>query len=133
MPVPSRSWWRAPIRSSKPARPFASWPAVTPTARSSSFPEPAGDDRARIDQVSAETDEKGNWWERFGGAFSMTSDEETPEGLLRRAYRLFNERRIDALLELMTEGVEWPNVASGTVLHGREAIRPYWEAQFAAA
>jgi ketosteroid isomerase-like protein len=63
----------------------------------------------------------------------MTSDEETPERLLRRAYRLFNERRIDALLELMTEGVEWPNVASGTVLHGREAIRPYWEAQFAAA
>ncbi len=64
----------------------------------------------------------------------MTSDKETPELLLvRRAYCLFNERRIDALLALMTEDVEWPNVAGGTVLHGREAIRPYWEAQFAAA
>jgi ketosteroid isomerase-like protein len=62
----------------------------------------------------------------------VASDEETSELLLRRAYRLFNERRIDALLALMTEDVEWPDVAGGTVLHGREAIRPYWEAQFAA-
>ena len=51
--------------------------------------------------------------------------------LLRRAYHLFNGREIDALLEMMTDDVEWPDVANGAVLHGKEAIRPYWEGQFA--
>jgi hypothetical protein len=31
----------------------------------------------------------------------------------------------------MTDDVEWPDVANGAVLSGKEAIRPYWEAQFA--
>jgi hypothetical protein len=50
---------------------------------------------------------------------------------LERAYRLFNDREIDELLCMMTEDVEWPDVANGVVLHGKDAIRPYWEAQFA--
>ena len=50
---------------------------------------------------------------------------------LQRAYELFNGRDIDALLALMTDDVEWPDVANGVVLHGKEAIRSYWEAQFA--
>ena len=54
-------------------------------------------------------------------------------GLLERAYRSFGARDVDALLALMTEDVEWPDVANGTVLRGKEAIRPYWEAQFAVA
>jgi len=31
----------------------------------------------------------------------------------------------------MVEDVEWPDVAAGTVLVGRAAIRRYWEAMFA--
>jgi ketosteroid isomerase-like protein len=53
--------------------------------------------------------------------------------LLRRAYRLFNDRHVDQLLALMTEDVEWPDVAGHAVLHGKDAIRPSWEAQFAVA
>jgi hypothetical protein len=53
--------------------------------------------------------------------------------LLRRAYRLFNDRQVDQLLALMTDDVEWPDVAGKAVLHGKDAIRPYWEAQFAVA
>src|SRR5580693_3569956 len=53
--------------------------------------------------------------------------------LLRRAYRLFNDRRIDELLALMTDDVAWPDVANGRVLRGKEAVRSYWEAQFAVA
>jgi ketosteroid isomerase-like protein len=53
--------------------------------------------------------------------------------LLRRAYQLFNDRRIGELLALMTDDVAWPDVANGRVLHGKEAIRSYWEAQFAVA
>jgi hypothetical protein len=54
-------------------------------------------------------------------------------GLLRRAYALFNERRIDELLALMTEDVEWPDVARAVVLRGKDSIGSYWRGQFAAA
>jgi ketosteroid isomerase-like protein len=52
---------------------------------------------------------------------------------LRDAYRLFNAREIDALLQMMIDDVEWPDVANSAVLHGKQAIRSYWQAQFAAA
>jgi hypothetical protein len=52
---------------------------------------------------------------------------------LGRAYRLFNDRHVDRLLAMMTDDVEWPDVAHGTILHGKDAIRRYWNAQFAAA
>src|ERR1051326_8660890 len=55
------------------------------------------------------------------------------EAVLRQAYRLFNDRQIDDLLALMTDDVEWPDVANGAVLHGKDEIRPYWEGQFAVA
>jgi hypothetical protein len=53
--------------------------------------------------------------------------------LLQRAYRLFNTRQVDDLLAMMTDDVEWPDVANAKVLHGKEAIRRYWEDQFAVA
>jgi hypothetical protein len=53
--------------------------------------------------------------------------------LLRDAYRRFNARDVDALLEVMTDDVEWPDVANDAVLHGKQAIRSYWQAQFAAS
>lgn len=51
--------------------------------------------------------------------------------VLERAYRLFNDRRVDELLALMTDDVEWPDVADGTTLHDKNAIRRYWSGQFA--
>jgi hypothetical protein len=52
---------------------------------------------------------------------------------LERAYRLFNERKIDDLLAMMIDDVRWPDVAHGIVLEGKAAIRQDWEAQFAVA
>jgi ketosteroid isomerase-like protein len=52
---------------------------------------------------------------------------------LERAYERFNGREIDDLLAMMTDDVEWPDVARAKVLRGKAAIRPYWEAQFAVA
>jgi hypothetical protein len=53
--------------------------------------------------------------------------------LLERAYLLFNERQVDRLLATTADDVRWPDVASGTVLSGKAAIRQYWDAQFAVA
>jgi 4a-hydroxytetrahydrobiopterin dehydratase len=53
--------------------------------------------------------------------------------LLRRAYVSFNAKDVDALLAVMVDDVDWPNVAESTRLVGREAVRAYWEAQFAVA
>lgn len=53
--------------------------------------------------------------------------------LLERAYSCFNERRLDELLAMMTDDVQWPDVANGAVLAGKASIRSYWEAQFAVA
>jgi ketosteroid isomerase-like protein len=52
---------------------------------------------------------------------------------LERAYHLFNSRRIDDLLAMMSADVEWPDVPRGAVLRGKDAIRRYWEGQFATA
>jgi hypothetical protein len=65
-----------------------------------------------------------------GGSPPPAADHVT---VLRHAYRLFNDRGIDALLALMTDDVEWPDVANNRILRGKEAIRPYWEGQFAVA
>jgi ketosteroid isomerase-like protein len=54
------------------------------------------------------------------------------EELLRSAYRAFNARDIDAVLELMHPDVDWPNAWEGGRVHGREAVREYWTRQFAA-
>ena len=49
---------------------------------------------------------------------------------LERAYRLFNDREIDALFEMMTPDVEWPDAPRSAVLRGPSEIRPHWEGQF---
>jgi ketosteroid isomerase-like protein len=54
------------------------------------------------------------------------------EELLSSAYRAFNARDIDAVLELMHPDVDWPNAWEGGRVHGREAVREYWTRQFAA-
>lgn len=62
-----------------------------------------------------------------------TMDATDRVAFLERAYRFFNDRDIDGLFTMLTDDVEWPDVANGAVLRGKEAIRPYWEGQFAVA
>ena len=50
--------------------------------------------------------------------------------LLAAAYRDFNGRRIDAVLERMHPDVEWANGMEGGYVHGREGVRAYWIRQF---
>jgi ketosteroid isomerase-like protein len=54
------------------------------------------------------------------------------ELVLRSAYRAFNARDLDGALELMHPNVDWPNAWEGGRVIGREAVRAYWNRQFAA-
>jgi ketosteroid isomerase-like protein len=54
------------------------------------------------------------------------------EQILRSAYLAFNERDLDAALELMHPEVDWPNAWEGGRVSGREAVRAYWTRQFEA-
>jgi ketosteroid isomerase-like protein len=51
---------------------------------------------------------------------------------LRRTYRAFNERDVDAVLEQMHPDVDWPNAWEGGRVVGRDAVRGYWTRQFQA-
>jgi SnoaL-like domain len=53
------------------------------------------------------------------------------EETLRRTYRGFNDREIEAVLDLMHPEVDWPNAWEGGRLVGRDAVRDYWTRQFA--
>ena len=57
---------------------------------------------------------------------------ENERKILEAAYRNFNARKLDAVLALMTPGVEWPNGWEGGYVHGHEGIRDYWTRQWAA-
>lgn len=50
--------------------------------------------------------------------------------LIRRAYAAFNQRDLEGALAALHPDVRWPNVAEGTVLVGREAVRAYWSGQW---
>ena len=56
----------------------------------------------------------------------------SPEDVLRLAYTAFDERDIDAALELMHPDVDWPNAWEGGRVRGRAAVREYWARQFQA-
>lgn len=53
--------------------------------------------------------------------------------LLQQAYEAFNRRDIDAVLDLMSEDVDWPNAMEGTMVHGKAAVRDYWQHQWEVA
>ena len=50
--------------------------------------------------------------------------------LVRRAYRAFNARDVDAGVALMDAEVDWPDLPKGGFIHGREAVRTHWREQF---
>lgn len=53
------------------------------------------------------------------------------EKRMRELYDAFNARDIDTALTAMTSDVDWPNGWEGGRVHGREAVRSYWERQWA--
>jgi ketosteroid isomerase-like protein len=53
------------------------------------------------------------------------------EAVLRQTYRAFNDRDIDAVLQLVHPDVDWPNAWEGGRVRGRDAVRDYWIRQFA--
>jgi nuclear transport factor 2 (NTF2) superfamily protein len=52
--------------------------------------------------------------------------------LLIAIYRAFNARDIAAVLAHLHPAVEWPNGMEGGHLRGHEAVRAYWQRQWAA-
>ena len=50
--------------------------------------------------------------------------------MLEALYRAFNERDIDAAVEHLAPGVDWPNAVTGGRVHGRDAVRAYWQKQW---
>jgi hypothetical protein len=55
----------------------------------------------------------------------------TDEQRLRALYDAFNARDIDATLAAMSDDVDWPNAWEGGRVHGRAAVRTYWQRQWA--
>ena len=47
------------------------------------------------------------------------------------AYRAFNARDVDAALEPIADDVDWPNAWEGGRVAGKQAVRDYWERQWA--
>ncbi len=50
---------------------------------------------------------------------------------LRRLYRQFNAREIEAVLAALRPDVVWANGMEGGHVHGREGVREYWLRQWA--
>lgn len=50
--------------------------------------------------------------------------------LIRRVYEAFNRRDIEAVFDLMSDHVDWPNAMEGTMIHGKDAVRSYWKHQW---
>ncbi len=47
-----------------------------------------------------------------------------------KAYAAFNQRDVDAVLELMEPDVDWTNGMDGGRVRGRGALREYWTRQW---
>ena len=54
------------------------------------------------------------------------------EEVLRSLYEAFNERDVDTCLAAMTPDVDWANGWEGGRVVGRDAVRDYWQRQWAA-
>jgi ketosteroid isomerase-like protein len=49
---------------------------------------------------------------------------------LQNLYDAFNKREIEKIISLMRPDVKWANGLEGGFVHGRDAVREYWTAQF---
>ncbi len=50
--------------------------------------------------------------------------------MFEQLYERFNARDIDAVLEMLTPDVDWPNGWEGGYLRGRDEVRAYWTRQW---
>jgi ketosteroid isomerase-like protein len=56
--------------------------------------------------------------------------DEANEAVLKKVYRAFNARDLDAALAAMQPDVEWPNGMEGGTVHGRAGVLEYWTRQW---
>lgn len=54
----------------------------------------------------------------------------TNQDIINRAYRAFNARHIDGVLELLHADVQWPNGWEGGYVQGHDEVRAYWLRQW---
>jgi NAD(P)-dependent dehydrogenase (short-subunit alcohol dehydrogenase family)/ketosteroid isomerase-like protein len=69
-------------------------------------------------------------WGGLGAATDFAGEGETNEDLVRRAYSAFNAKDVESGVALMDPEVDWPNVAEGGFVHGRDGVRRHWREQF---
>jgi ketosteroid isomerase-like protein len=50
--------------------------------------------------------------------------------VLMDLYRAFNDRDLEAAVEPLAPDVDWPNATTGGRVHGRDAVRRYWQKQW---
>jgi NAD(P)-dependent dehydrogenase (short-subunit alcohol dehydrogenase family) len=67
-------------------------------------------------------------WAELGATADFPQREHTD--LIRSAYAAFNDRRIEAGVQLMEPEVDWPKVPEGGFVHGRDEVRRHWDEQF---
>ncbi|HEX8710911.1 MAG TPA: nuclear transport factor 2 family protein [Terracidiphilus sp.] len=60
----------------------------------------------------------------------MPNEDTKEQEMLAQAYRDFNARRMDAVLERMHPAVEWANGMEGGHVHGTDEVRAYWKRQW---
>lgn len=53
------------------------------------------------------------------------------KALLTDLYEAFNRKDVEAVVAALHPEIDWPNFLDGGRLKGREAVRAYWERQFA--
>lgn len=61
---------------------------------------------------------------------NTTTDTNSLIELFNMLYENFNERKIDAVINQMTENVKWANGKEGGFVYGISAVRSYWIRQF---
>ncbi len=57
-------------------------------------------------------------------------DRDQRTAMLEDVYRALNERDIDAFLDHLAPGVDWPNEVTGGRVDGRDAVRAYLQKQW---
>ncbi len=52
------------------------------------------------------------------------------EKFFKNLYLNFNERKIDLVINAMTDDVQWANGMDGGYVYGHDGVRAYWTRQF---
>jgi hypothetical protein len=52
------------------------------------------------------------------------------ESFFKNIYQNFNDRKIDLVIETMTDDVQWANGMDGGYVYSHDGVRQYWTRQF---